>query len=657
MRASNLTRSLVLSLVITSAITVLIRFPIWQVYAGNTITVNSTLDVANSSDGFCTLREAISAANNNAASGATPGECVAGSSSGSDTIVMSATTGTINLASALPDISSDMVINGPGADLLTVQRSTAGGTPEFRIFSINSATTVTISGLTISNGDVHTLLDARGGGVKNEGTLTLSNCKVLGNLAAVGGGIANLGTSLTLTNCNVGGTSVGQPNTATNQAGGIYQGTGTLTINGGAISGNSGAGLRVQDAPTFLNGVTIANNNNVGNIGGGISVLSGGITTTILNVVNSLITGNTASSGAGLANQGATLTLINTTISGNSSIGAGGGMTSVQGMPTLINVTVTNNRCNTGNAGLTGGGFFVPSGFTEGTFKNTIIAGNFRGASPSTTSDDITGSIDPAGSSNLIGNGSGMTGVSDGSNGNQVGSALPINALLASLANNGGPTMTHALLPGSPAINAGSNANLPADTFDLDGDSNAAEPLPVDQRGTGFNRMVNTTVDIGAFESRGFTIAATGGTPQSTTIANTFAIPFSATVSSSFGEPVANGIITFAAPVGGPTGTFSGSVSTMTAATNSSGVATATTFLANGTAGSYIVTAGGNGISSTAQFNLTNLKATTTLLLGSSTNPSMSVRTLYFLPLCSAVAQAQPGQCNLWTAQPLWVPR
>jgi hypothetical protein len=52
--------------------------------AATTITVNSLSDVSNSSDGLCTLREAITAANNNAASGATAGECAAGSSSGSD---------------------------------------------------------------------------------------------------------------------------------------------------------------------------------------------------------------------------------------------------------------------------------------------------------------------------------------------------------------------------------------------------------------------------------------------------------------------------------------------------------------------------------------------------------------------------------------------
>src|SRR5436190_4308928 len=76
---------------------------IWprQPRAATTIVVNSTSDVANASDGVCTLREAITAANNNTASGGTAGECAAGSSSGSDTIDMTGVTGTINLTGAL----------------------------------------------------------------------------------------------------------------------------------------------------------------------------------------------------------------------------------------------------------------------------------------------------------------------------------------------------------------------------------------------------------------------------------------------------------------------------------------------------------------------------------------------------------------------------
>src|SRR2546421_1174881 len=161
-----------------------------------TIVVNSTADVANNSDGFCTLREAITAANNNAASGAVAGECVAGSNSGSDTIDLTGVSGTINLTIALPNLSSDLTINGPGAGSLTIRRSAAGGTPSFRIFTIDSNRTVSISGLTASNG-LTASGDANGGGISNSGTLTLTSCVVAANQTApggAGGGIYDLGT-------------------------------------------------------------------------------------------------------------------------------------------------------------------------------------------------------------------------------------------------------------------------------------------------------------------------------------------------------------------------------------------------------------------------------------------------------------------------------
>src|SRR5260370_19849276 len=81
-----------------------------------------------------------------------------------------------------------------------------------------------------------------------------------------------------------------------------------------------------------------------------------------------------------------------------------------------------------------------------------------------------------------------MTGLSNGVNGNLVGSAgNPIDPLLGPLDDNGGPTLTHALMPGSPAIDAGNNAYA----------------TDWDQRGEGFPRIVNDIIDIGAFEYQG----------------------------------------------------------------------------------------------------------------------------------------------------------
>ena len=203
--------------------------------AASTITVNSLADVANGSDGLCTLREAITAANNNAASGATAGECAAGSSSGSDTIIFSVT-GTITLASALPNITSNTIVSGPGSGLLTVQRSTAGGTPNFRILSITNSPTVTVSGMTVTNGRSADGLPGSGfgggqgdsgGGIYYPGTgaLTLADLVVTANrtgnggtegpasggFGGFGGGIYSAGT-LIMTNSTVSNNTAGDGN-------------------------------------------------------------------------------------------------------------------------------------------------------------------------------------------------------------------------------------------------------------------------------------------------------------------------------------------------------------------------------------------------------------------------------------------------------------
>jgi hypothetical protein len=257
------------------------------------------------------------------------------------------------------------------------------------------------------------------------------------------------------------------------------------------------------------------------------------------------------------------------------------------------------------------------------------VAGNFQGASPSTTPADISGSIDPSSSFNLIGTG-GSGGLTNGTNNNQVGVASPG---LGALAANGGPTQTHALLPGSPAINGGSNAFVANPPF--------SGPPFTDQRG--FTRITNTTVDIGAFESRGFTISATSGTPQSTTITTAFGAPFVATVTSGFGEPVAGGVVTFTAPSSGPSGRFPGNLTTANVTTSASGAATSPTFTANGTAGPYSVSAGGNGIASSASFSLTNNQAATTTGLTSSVNPSDFGQNVTFTATVTSTAGTPTG--------------
>jgi uncharacterized repeat protein (TIGR01451 family) len=383
-----------------------------------------------------------------------------------------------------------------------------------------------------------------------------------------------------------------------------------LTIANGKVTSAFGGGILNSSTATVNVTTSVLNNNSATSGGGGI----GNSSTGTVNVSNSTLSGNSA--GGGIFNNSGTFTLTNSTVSGNSGSAFGGGINNQAGTLTLTNSTITNNRSDSDNSGgELGGGISSISGTV--TLKNTIVAGNFRGTG--TTRDDINGAIDATSSFNLIADGTNMTGIGNGSGGNQVGSSgSPINAVLGALASNGGATQTHLLLPGSPAINAGSNANLPADTFDLDGDSDTAEPLPVDQRAVGFARVVNSTVDIGAVEVN-YAISATAGTPQSATINSAFATALKATVTES-GNPQNAVSVTFTAPGSGASGAFPGPSATAVVATNSSGVATAPTFTANGTAGGYNVVASlGTGLP-TANFALTNNKINQTITFGALAN-------------------------------------
>jgi hypothetical protein len=301
-----------------------------------------------------------------------------------------------------------------------------------------------------------TLSGNSGGGIYNDsGTLTVTGSTLSGNTASgsFGGGIDNYHGTLIVTDSTLSG------NSATFTGGGIANSNrGTVTLTDSTLSGNSAS------------------------VGGGIYNES------TLTVSNSTLSGNTASFyGGGIDNETratlnpARLTVSNSTLSGNSAGSFGGGIRSASALPiTLTNVTLTANRSDTSGTGRAGGGLVADMAVLH----NTLIAGNFRGAS-GTTLDDVSSNLDPGGDNNLIGDGTGMTGLVDGVHGNQVGTAdNPIDPMLGPLQDNGGPTLTHALLPGSPAIDAGNNAYA----------------TDFDQRGPGFSRIVDGIIDIGAFE-------------------------------------------------------------------------------------------------------------------------------------------------------------
>ena len=343
----------------------------------------------------------------------------------------------------------NVVIEGAGPGQTIINASSLGD----RAFNVAAGANLTLEGVTVTGGAAGQY--ANGGGILNSGTVTVSDSDITGNSAFAGGGIENVG-QLTI------GDSIISDNTSGSAGGGIYntiQGNleGTLTILDCTISGNVATGF-----------------------GGGIAN-SGTVT-----VGDSTISGNQAAftGGGGLYNsQFGTATLDDCTVSGNSAIETsitpeGGGIFNTNVL-TLINSTISNNTVE----GLGGGLATSTLAFRQNmvtTLINTIVSGNSEFASiPS----DIYGVVNGSSYNNLVGNGSGESGVSNGSNGSLVGQ----DPRLAPLGNFGGPTETMPLLSGSPAIAAGTS-NVPGGLS------------LIDQRG--FARTLNGRVDIGAVENQ-----------------------------------------------------------------------------------------------------------------------------------------------------------
>jgi CSLREA domain-containing protein len=406
--------------------------------------------VCATSASVCTLRAAIEEAN--------------ALTCGAIDINFSGVTSPIVLATALPALNHNINVLGPGASALTVMRSTASGTANFGIFTVNH-TVVNISGLTISGG----IVDNLGGGIYlNGGTLTLTNTVVTGNTSHLqGGGIFQLGGAVTLTNSTVSG------NSGWYSGGGIDMNGGVLTLINSNVSSNFGGliggGIDNQLGTVTLTTSTVSNNvtTPAGGQGGGI-VSSGGT----LNLTSSTVSGNNSGAGGGIYN-GSTATLTNSTVSGNQ----GGGLTNV-GTLTLSASTVTANTITFGD----GGGIYN-SNTAAANLKDTIVAGNTAGG----TGPDLKGTFNSQ-DYNLIGNNSGAT-----FTGNTTHNITNVNPLLGPLENYGGLTLTHVLLPGSPAIDAG-NSSLTTDQ--------RGQARPIDDPGVA-NAAGGNASDIGAFETPG----------------------------------------------------------------------------------------------------------------------------------------------------------
>ncbi len=431
-------------------------------------------------------------------------------------------------------------IVGPGASVLTIR---GGGTSSnFSVFTVGSGVTASISGLTITDGNA-----LNGGGIFNAGTVAVTRDIIVKNSATLdGGGVFNAGTATLL--CD------------------------TITLNSAIQLG--GGVFNHRSATLTSDSIT----QNFAMAGGGVFNVAMETITLIGNTIalNGSVAENAPAYGGGVEHDG-TATLINDTITLNSAssqdgVAYGGGVSNF-GTATFTNVTIASN-----STGFLGGGVYNAG---SATLDNTLIALNNIDANSVAMPDQIDGNI--SGTYNLVGTGS-AGGLANGLLGNQVGVANPL--LATGLANNGGPTQTIALLPGSPAINAGA-ANIPGVTVPT-----------TDQRGKG--RV--GAVDIGAFESQGFTLTSLlQSTPQHALINSAFKNSLELTVApNNPGEPVDGGVVTFAAPTAGASATLSA-----TTVAISGGIVTVAA-TANGTVGSYSVTATAAG-ATPASFALLNL--------------------------------------------------
>ncbi len=316
-----------------------------------------------------------------------------------------------------------------------------------RVLSIAAAADeeVELAGLTITGGSA-----AYGGGIYNSGTLTVTGCTISGNSAETydGGGISNAGT-LTVTGSTL------SDNWAKWDGGGIFN-TGALTVTGSAFSRNtamySGGGIYGYYGTLTVTGSTLSGNS-AGNDGGGVD----NSRYSTLTMTDCALVGNSAGNdGGGIYNYDGTLTVTCSTLSGNAAMHSGGGIY---------------NDCGTL------------------TLTNSIIALSTAPSGP-----NISGALETGSGFNLIGvDPSFVRNPSDGGDG---WSDNPNTPNLDESANNDYGDLH--LRGGSPANDAGDNSLLPADEFDLDNDGDTSELLPVDLAGN--ERIVGATVDMGAYE-------------------------------------------------------------------------------------------------------------------------------------------------------------
>jgi hypothetical protein len=477
---------------------ILAIFAAYPCAAEKTLTVTSTGD---SGDG--TLREALESA-------------VDG-----DTIKFNLELpATITLTSGPLEVKKSVSIEGPGRDLAIDGNNTfqvfrvIGVDEQWALLNVNA----TISHLTIANGNT----SYEGGGVSNYGaTLALENCELRNNEAVAGGGGISSSGPLVITDCTLSGNSAGVTED--------YYGGGavlfrpwfpaTLKIERSELIGNNapwGSGVSIYDGDVSITNSTISDNgldetfSQDSATGGGIYIVSKYYNITVT-VENCVLSGNYSRFGGAIYSlaldpnnnsSSSSLILKNSTLSGNRVCSGGGAIIneSLEGGNATVrvdNCTLSDNKhvseCNEHNGfGMISNGASSSSSTSVVELKNTIL-----------DSGEAWGNLynDDAYGAQIVSYGNNLS--SDLGGGFLIGSGdlTEKDPMLGPLADNGGPTRTHALLEGSPAIDAGSGTDI------------AGNSVSSDQRGV--SRPQRVAHDIGAFEleSSGYVYTWSGVLP------------------------------------------------------------------------------------------------------------------------------------------------
>jgi hypothetical protein len=339
------------------------------------------------------------------------------------------------------------------------------GTNSYHVVTSRGVTdTAVLDGFTLTGGNANgSFLNDVGGGMFNEDSSpTVRNVIFSGNTADYNGGgmFNNNGSDPTLTNVTFNG------NTAVNYGGGMFSNSSNPTLTSVTFSGNSaqyGGGMFNGLSNPTLTSVTFSGNS--AQYGGGMYNYSGKPTLT-----NVTFSGNSATQwGGGMINDDSSSpTLTNVTFSGNTAWSNGGGMYNEFSTPTLVNVTFS------GNTAYNGGGMF--NGFSNTTLTNCILWGNT--ATNGAQIHNVSSS--PTISYSLVWGGWGGTGNID-ADPQFVRNPDPGDGDWTTPGDNDYGDLRLRLT--SPAIDAGDNIALPLDPFDLDGDGNTAELLPLDLDG------------------------------------------------------------------------------------------------------------------------------------------------------------------------------